>query len=379
MEKVDTTQIGGFASSHAAMPENRPLYLTYGLIAAIAVIFAGELAFPVSPASGFLDPSIKTLVALGALDRSLVTEGGEWWRLFSAPMLHGGPAHIALNSLALFFAGVILENAIGRVWFAAVYAVSGFCGALMSLAANSAGAISVGASGAIMGLFAAAFSVSYRYPQASPMRRYLQSGSLRVLIPSLIPLAGGLFGEKIDFAAHTGGAIGGAAIGALLVCFWPKEAVMPPYRRIAVAVAVLGVCGVLFSGIKVAAGYEPYTLSSYLIPEEQLPKGLDAVKEKSAALAAAYPRDPRSRMYRAMALGESGDTRGAEREWRAALDEDQILRLFFKPGLEQLIRANLALSMKENGEETEAKGVARPLCAGEGETRDALVKEGLCP
>ncbi len=361
------------------MVQDRPLLLTYGLIAALAAVFVGELTFQVSPPSGFLDPGIKTLVALGALDKNLVTEGGEWWRIFSGPMLHGGPAHLGFNALALFFAGVILENVIGRVWFAAVYAVSGFCGALMSLWLNPANVISVGASGAIMGLFAAAFAISYRYPKASPMRTYLQSGSLRVLIPSMIPLAGGLFGERVDLAAHAGGAIGGAAVGALLVTLWPRDAVLPPYRKLAVLAAALGLCGVLFSGFEIAAGYEPYTLSAYLIPADQFPQGLPAAKEKSASLVNLYPRDPRSHMYRAMKLNDTGDGQGAEREWRAALSEDRMLRAFFKPELEQFLRVNLAISLKEDGKLTEAKEVAKPLCAAEGEIHDAVVNEALCP
>ena len=60
----------------------------------------------------------------GGVDNGQLASG-EWWRLFSAPLLHGGPIHIALNGVALFFAGVVLENVIGRAWFAAVFAVSG--------------------------------------------------------------------------------------------------------------------------------------------------------------------------------------------------------------------------------------------------------------
>jgi rhomboid protease GluP len=361
------------------MPERRPLLLTYALIAGLAAVFAGEFAFQIEPPSGFLEPSIQTLAALGALNKQLVIEGGEWWRLFSAPLLHGGAAHFALNALALFFAGVILENAIGRAWFAAVYAVSGFCGALMSLAGNAGGAISVGASGAIMGLFAAAFAVSFRYPSGAHMRSYLQSGSLRVLIPSLIPLAGGVFGEKIDFAAHTGGALGGAGLGALLVLLWPKEAMLPRGRTFAFLLANLGVCAALVSGFEVAAGYEPYALAKYLIPEGQLPKNQADAKEKATALVASYPRDPRAHQFLATALHEAGDERGAEREWHAALDEDKMLRLFFKPELEHLTRAYLAFSMKENGKVAEARDVAKPVCAIAGETRDTLASGGLCP
>ncbi len=363
----------------AAMPEHRPLVLTYGLLAALLAVFACEYAFRVSPPSGLLDPGIKTLIALGALDKALVVEDGEWWRLFSAPLLHGGLIHIAFNGVALFFAGAVLENVIGRAWFAAVFAVSAITGSAMSLLVNQGALISVGASGAIMGLFAAAFAAGYRYPAESPMRRFLVSGSLRVLIPSMIPLFGGLTGEKIDYAAHLGGAVGGVAIGALLVLIWRREELLPPYRKLAWAMAAAGLCGALYSSVQIANGYEGYDLAANLIPAQQMPEDAAGAKAKSADLVEAYPRDPRSHMYRALALMDAGDSVGAEREWKTALAEGKMLQTFFKPELEEFIRANLAAAMKENGKDSEARETAKPVCAAKGEIRDALAKEELCP
>jgi rhomboid protease GluP len=362
----------------AAMPERRPLVLTYSLLAALLAVFACEYAFRVSPPSGLLDPGINTLIALGALDKSLVLEDGQWWRLFSAPLLHGGLIHIAFNGLALFFAGAVLENVTGRAWFAAIFAVSAITGSAMSLLINPGSLISVGASGAIMGLFAAAFAAGYRYPAESRMRTFLVSGSLRVLIPSMIPLFGGLTGEQIDYAAHLGGAVGGVVTGALLVLIWRREELLPPYRKIAWAVAAAGLCGALYSGVQIANGYEGFDLAANLIPDQQIPKETVGAKAKSADLVDAYPHDPRSHMYRALALMDAGDGAGAEREWNAALAEGKMLQTFFKPQFEEFVRANLAAAMKENGRDTEARETAKPVCATKGEIRDALAKEGLC-
>ncbi|MGA7327150.1 MAG: rhomboid family intramembrane serine protease [Rhodomicrobium sp.] len=362
----------------ATLPEKRPLYLTYFLLALIAAVFVGEYVFRVSATNGFLDPSIETLLALGALDKSLVIQDGQWWRIFSAPLLHGGLIHIALNGVALFFAGAVLENVIGRAWFAAVFAVSGVGGALMSLLINPQNLISVGASGAIMGLFAAAFSVSYRYAPGSPMRGFLQSGSLRVLIPSLIPLFDGLFGQRIDFAAHIGGAIGGALVGALLIVVWHRQRLLPPYSTFAWALAAAGICGVIYSGTQIANGYAEYNLSSRLIPEEQMPKTASAGKEESALLVTAYPADPRSHMYRALALMDARDAPGAEHEWQAAFADVERLRRFFKPQLKDFIQANLAATLKENGKTAEARNLAKPLCAAKGDVHDEMAREGLC-
>jgi rhomboid protease GluP len=362
----------------AAMPEHRPFLLTYSLLAVLLAVFAGEYVFRTGPEAGFLDPSITTLIALGALDKSLVLEG-QWWRLFSAPLLHGGLIHIALNGVALFFAGAVLENVIGRAWFAAVFAVSGVTGAAMSLVINPPSLVSVGASGAIMGLFAAAFAVSYRYPTASPMRGFLQSGSLRVLIPSMLPLFDGVFGQRIDYAAHLGGAIGGVALGVALVAMWQREDRLPPYRKLAWVLAAAGLAGALYSGVQIAKGYAQFDLEPNLIPAAQLPQDMAAAKAKSANLVASYPRDPRSHMYRALALMDAGESAGAEREWKAALAEGEMLHVFFKPELEEFIRANWAAALKENGKEAEAREAAKPVCATKGEIRDELAKEGLCP
>jgi rhomboid protease GluP len=363
---------------HAAMPEARPLVLTYGLLAALLAIFACEYIFAVDPGSGLRDPSMKTMAALGALDRETVIEGGQWWRLFTAPLLHGGLLHIAFNGIALFFAGAVLENVIGRAWFAGVFAVSAVTGAAMSLAMH-ADAISVGASGAIMGLFAAAFAVAYRYPVASPMRTFLISGSLRVLIPSMLPLFGGLMGENIDYAAHLGGAIGGAAVGALLVAVWDRDAALPPMRGIAWALAAAFLCCAAYGGAQAAKGYDQYALYADLIPAQEIPEGMAGAVAKSEGFAAKYPHDPRAHMYRALAFQDAGDQASAEREWKAALSESKMLKAFFKPDLEEFLRANLAGTLKENGKKAEALETAKPICEKKGEILSVLEKEGLCP
>jgi rhomboid protease GluP len=364
---------------HAALPERRPLILTYSLLAVLLAVFALEYFFRIGAESGSLDPSIETLVALGALDKTLVTESGEWWRLFSAPLLHAGLFHMAVNGIALVIAGAILENVIGRAWFAAIFAVSGICGALLSLAVNPSALVSVGASGAFMGLFAAAFAISYRYPAASRIRIFLQLRSLCILIPSMLPLFDGLFGQKVDYAAHLGGAIGGAAVGLVLFRIWAREAPLPPYRRLAWGFAAAALCGALYGGVQIAKGYEQAGLETHLVPAERMPGNLAAWKANSELLVESYPRDPRSHKYRALALIDKRDIPGAEREWRAALNEDKILHLLFKPEIEDEIRANLAATLKANGKEGEAHDVARPVCAKRGEIAAFLARAGLCP
>src|SRR5581483_4344349 len=114
------------------------------LIALTAVFFA-ELKYGVGPARA-LTPDHRTLIALGGLSADLV-RSGEWWRIFTAPMLHGSLEHIAMNGFALFLAGWFLEPLIGRRWYAAIFVIGALGGALGSLAANPPQIVTVGASG----------------------------------------------------------------------------------------------------------------------------------------------------------------------------------------------------------------------------------------
>src|SRR6185436_12518512 len=62
------------------------------------------------PGTGIRWPllSIAILIALVVVSRDLVAQG-EWWRIFTAPLMHGDISHIVGNGIALFFAARFLE------------------------------------------------------------------------------------------------------------------------------------------------------------------------------------------------------------------------------------------------------------------------------
>jgi rhomboid protease GluP len=187
------------------------ILVTLSLLAAIVSMFFVEAAM--TPGSGISStPDIGTLVRLGGLNRQLVFRDHEWWRLFTATFLHANAMHIIFNSIALLFGGLALERAIGSARFAAIYAASALFGSLASILIHEGSTVSVGASGAIMGVLAAALVLSFRYRAGSGERKTLQEYQVRVLIPSLVPAASG----GVDIAAHFGGAICGAALGGVL-------------------------------------------------------------------------------------------------------------------------------------------------------------------
>jgi rhomboid protease GluP len=61
----------------------------------------------------------------------------------------------------------------------------------------------------------------------------------QTLLPSLIPLATAPGGDKIDYASHFGGALGGAALGVALLALWPQALIRPRYGKAAAIGAAL--------------------------------------------------------------------------------------------------------------------------------------------
>src|SRR5262249_37910087 len=135
----------------AALAPPRRLMATWGLLGLLGVVFVAEQVFAVDPPSAFLSPGIGTLVALGGNNRGLV-EAGEGWRLVSSALLHGSLLHILFNGIALMMAGRFLERQVGRAWYLALFVLGALGGGGLSIVINDPEVVSVGASGAIMGL-----------------------------------------------------------------------------------------------------------------------------------------------------------------------------------------------------------------------------------
>jgi rhomboid protease GluP len=155
--------------------------------------------------------SRESIIAMGALARERVA-AGEYWRLLTAPWLHGGVEHLVGNGIALFILGMLCEAAFGRAQFVVLYVLSGLAGSIVSLAA-SAGP-SVGASGAIFGLQGAAI-VLFRVHRDRLLVRDRRVGFV-LLVWAIYTIVGGLMTPFIDNGAHIGGALGGAVIARQL-------------------------------------------------------------------------------------------------------------------------------------------------------------------
>ena len=81
------------------------------------------------------------------------TTNNEWSRLILSTFVHGGLLHLMATVAGLLPVGLILERAIGRVTFAAVYLGAGVFASLVSLWTMPPTSVTYGASGAVFGIY----------------------------------------------------------------------------------------------------------------------------------------------------------------------------------------------------------------------------------
>ena len=176
--------------------QRRKPVVTYALAVSYALVFALELWW------GATDSS-RLLLRMGATTRRLLE--GQWWRLFSGTFLHGGLMHIAFNTMALVSLGRNLERILGARRFIVLYGLSAAGGALGTalLAPVTGAGLSVGASGAIVGLFGANAVIAWRPHGILPAVIHKQAR--QTAMGNLILLAAISFVPRVDWAGHLGG------------------------------------------------------------------------------------------------------------------------------------------------------------------------------
>lgn len=176
--------------------------VTYVLIAINALFFLVDMA----TGSGGLGGGGQMARDLGLFGPAV--GNGEWYRLITSGFLHAGLIHIGFNMFALYILGPLLEPALGRLRFAALYFASLFAGSLgvMLLSPND---LTVGASGAIFGLFAAAFVIARGRGLNDVASQLGFLLVINLVITFTIP--------NISVGAHLFGALGGAACALLIV------------------------------------------------------------------------------------------------------------------------------------------------------------------
>src|SRR3954470_4888987 len=159
-----------------------------------------------------LSPEASGLFDLFILDKAAVA-AGEYWRLWTVTLLHGDLLHLAFNMYALYLAGTIVERWYGSIRFGAVYLACAAAGSTASFVFGGE-APSVGASGAVFGLFGILLAAGRLHHPVDPRSRGVVSQLLFLVVINLV--FGFSSGGSIDNAAHLGGLAAGLWLGALI-------------------------------------------------------------------------------------------------------------------------------------------------------------------
>ena len=131
--------------------------------------------------------------------------------------IHAGFMHIVLNIFGLVLGSIFIEPIFGRIKFLAIYLLSGICASITSIWWHE-NTVSIGASGAIFGIYGALLGLLLTNAMSSESKKeILHMLGIYVGISLIAGLAGG-----IDNAAHIGGLISGAMLGLIIYFLDPK-------------------------------------------------------------------------------------------------------------------------------------------------------------
>jgi membrane associated rhomboid family serine protease len=139
---------------------------------------------------------------------------GEWWRIVTSGFLHVNVIHIALNMLALYRLGQLVEPVLGRLRFALAYAACLLTGSLGALIVSPDRA-TVGASGAVFGLMGVTFMVL----RARGIDPFTTGIATTIAMNLVITFT---LSNYISVGGHVGGLAGGFLVGWILTDVGPR-------------------------------------------------------------------------------------------------------------------------------------------------------------
>lgn len=152
---------------------------------------------------GFLLQQVNGVVTLQfGMWGAGIDHADQWYRLVTSAFLHAGVMHLLFNGFALYVVGPQLESWLGHVRYLALWVVSAVGGSVLSYLVVP-GQLSVGASGAVFGLFGAIFVLGKRLRLDT--RFILGLLAVNLLITFLVP--------NIAWTAHIGGLVSGLLLG----------------------------------------------------------------------------------------------------------------------------------------------------------------------
>jgi len=175
---------------------------------ALIVICVGVYLLEIASGSGGLNSTANSLITNFGLLGAGVADG-ELYRLITGGFLHAGLMHLGFNMFALYILGRVLEPSIGTPRFLAVYFASLLAGSFGAILLSGSFVLTVGASGAVFGIFGATFVLARGRGMNTMAREIGVILGINLLITFAIP--------GISIGGHLGGLIGGVLCGMLIV------------------------------------------------------------------------------------------------------------------------------------------------------------------
>lgn len=195
-QRAVRTPLGG------KLNNTNPMLVTWTLIGVNAAIYAVMWLLQLA--------NVQAIYWLGLAP---VVAFDEPWRIVTSGFVHSmtNPAHIALNMYTLWIFGRMLERDLGRLRFLLVYGISLLGGSAAVILLSPPTTLTVGASGAIFGLFGAVLAVALWGP------KHHRSNLTSILVLIGINVAFGFLVPGISWQGHLGGLLAGTAtMGVLL-------------------------------------------------------------------------------------------------------------------------------------------------------------------
>lgn len=214
---------------HELMTTRTQWTLVAPALIAIAVMVWIAMIFSSAPES-------ETWIAWGA-NYAPRTMNGEWGRLVTYSFVHAGTFHLLATIAALIPLGMILERVVGRLTFAAVYVAAAIVAGVVSLWTTAATTVSLGASGAVFGLYGLLVAVLVYGYVRRPRLPVSWLAAKRLAAGAAVFVTYNLLTDHLGTVSELAGLASGLAAG-LLLAPGIAERKARPQRTLAVTAAV---------------------------------------------------------------------------------------------------------------------------------------------
>jgi rhomboid protease GluP len=239
MTSQQNTSINDIFRIHPGMP-----WLTY-LLMLICIGIFGYMHWLADE----MHVDVNRLLYMGGVSQSILGHGMDSYiRFLSAGFLHGGFMHLFFNMYALWIIGRKCELYYGKAWFLVIYVISLIGSSYFSVTFHENPTWSVGASGGIMGLFAADLFLGKYF---NPHKSWFSQDAIFVLALNLVP---GII-PNVDYWGHLGGAITGGVMGFVITKILWRSFSLSALKALAFLLVSMSLCALGYTAVNIMGQY----------------------------------------------------------------------------------------------------------------------------